>query len=211
MPPGRRVHAGGLSDFPAANSFAPWRRTPRETCRGTAGSPGRAPPSPRRQGRQSTQVDFVIFQRRIHSLPGGGRRGRSVAGRQGARGVHRPRPGDRAASPRRWTSCVCCGEFIRSARGCRTEPSRSRKGKHRSSQPLILPTSRRSTIPGAAPHPAEAHHPSPAVATSFAPTHQGPAPTRKPALVVIHPNDYQRAALPRTSIWMNGPCAPLSR
>jgi hypothetical protein len=76
------VRAGGLRDFPAANSFAPDGRG--FTC-GTARVAWHSPVPD-----QSAQADFAIFQRRIHSL----RTGLGPGAKTRVRSCRRPVPGE---------------------------------------------------------------------------------------------------------------------
>jgi hypothetical protein len=108
-------------------------------------------------GRRSTQVDFAIFQGRTHSLPGEdaagswpwrSRRGEDAERRcvpvADAQVQETPRTAG-PPSPRRWTSCSCCGEFIRSARRAAMIPSDS--SEHRRSQPSAKTNHERTDAP----------------------------------------------------------------
>jgi hypothetical protein len=92
------VRAGGLRVLVAANSFALRRLRPL-----TLPARGRAP---------TGLVNLAHLPQKTLG---------EVDVRQ-ARGVHSPPHHLKSSSPRRRTSCACCGEFIRSARRCARYP-----------------------------------------------------------------------------------------
>jgi hypothetical protein len=112
--PGRRVRAGGLCAFPAANSFAPAGgfgpmpvEPPRLRTRRCLGRRAPAPPSPRRRTLRLSSGEFIRSRGGLRTYA---RRTAPVADAQVPGTPHTLRP----PSPRRRTLRISSGEFIRS-------------------------------------------------------------------------------------------------